>query len=171
MSAAAKTPQELHLVLGHLQGLPLFSLPDPEALADLAAVCQMQRTRAGEVVLEEASEGDTMLVIVSGRVRVEKKTLHQDSYTVSFLETGNFFGELAMLDRDRRSATCVAETDCDFLVIHRDDFIAFGDRHHAAGLTLTRRIASRLADRLLTANDEIVTLFTALVQEVEGGLR
>jgi CRP-like cAMP-binding protein len=131
----------------------------------------MQRTRAGDIVLEEGSEGDTMLVIVNGRVRVEKKTLHRDSYTVSFLETGNFFGELALLDRDRRSATCVAESDCEFVVIHRSDFVAFGDRHAAAGLAITRRIASRLAERLLRANEDILSLFTALVQEVEGTLR
>ncbi len=97
--------------------------------------------------------------------------MHQDRFTVSFLEKGNFFGELALLGRDRRSASCVAETDCEFLVIGRDDFVAFGDRHHAAGLAITRRVATRLAERLLAANEEILSLFTALVQEVEGALR
>jgi len=166
VSAGAKD-----LVLGHLQQSPLFALDDARALADLAALCQMKRSGAGEVILREGSLGDTMLVIVKGRVRVERRTVHQDSFTVSFLEAGNFFGEVALLGRDRRSATCVAETECEFLVIGRDDFVAFGDRHHAAGLAITRRVATRLADRLLTANEEILSLFTALVQEVEGGLR
>jgi len=159
------------VVLGHLQRLPLFALDDARALADLAAVCQIQESAAGEVILREGSLGDTMLVILSGRVRVERRTVHQDSFTVSFLEQDNFFGEVALLGRDRRSATCVAETDCEFLVIRRDDFVAFGDRHHAAGLVITRRVATRLADRLLAANEEILSLFTALVQEVEGELR
>ncbi len=158
-------------IRGHLQRLPLFGLDDPQELADLAAVCQIQRSAAGEVILQEGSLGDTMLVILAGRVRVERRTVHQDSFTVSFLEEGNFFGELALLGRERRSASCVAETDCEFLVIRRDDFVAFGDRHHAAGLAITRRVASRLADRLLAANEEILSLFTALVQEVEGELR
>ena len=170
MSAPASKVTDGRDVLAHLEALPVFNLAPKETLPDLAARCQIHRFKAGETVVEEGSYGDTMYAIIKGRVRVERQTLYHDHYTVSFLEAGNFFGELALLDRDRRSATCVAETDCEFLEIHRKDFITFGDRHPVAGLVITRTIASRLADRLLSANEEILSLFTALVEEVEGAV-
>jgi CRP/FNR family cyclic AMP-dependent transcriptional regulator len=155
----------------HLLASPLFAaLGGQPALADLAAACELHRAGAGEVVVSEGTEGDTMYVITRGRVRVEKRTRYQDTYTVTFLGPGEFFGEVALLNRDRRSATCLAESDCEFVVISRERFLAFGDRHPASGLLITRKIADRLADRLLKANEDIITLFSALVEEVEGAV-
>jgi CRP/FNR family transcriptional regulator, cyclic AMP receptor protein len=158
-------------IQSYLEALPLFKeLAGQAALQDLAAICEMHRARAGEVVVTEGSEGDTMYVIKEGRVRVEKRTPYKDTYTVSFLSAGDFFGEAALLNRDRRSATCLAETDGELLVIGRPRFLEFGDRHPAAGLLITRKIAGHLAHRLLSANEDIVTLFSALVEEVEGAV-
>lgn len=150
----------------------LFAGLAPEALAQLAQACETVHAAAGEVLVHEGEEGDTMFVIRSGRVRVEKKTPYSDTYTVTFLhaEAGDFFGELAMLDREVRSATVVAETATEALVISRDRFVAFGDAMPVAGLLLTRRIARHIAARLRQSNRDIVTLFAALVQEIEERL-
>ncbi|MCL4819273.1 MAG: cyclic nucleotide-binding domain-containing protein [Vicinamibacteria bacterium] len=147
---------------------PLLAGLEPGAVEALAAVFVHRRAAAGEVLVREGEEGDTMFVLRSGRVRVEKRTPYADTYTVTFLdgESGGFFGELALLDREFRSATVVAETDCELLVVGREGFLAFGDRHPVAGLLLTRRIAHHLAERLRRTNRDMVTLFTALVQEI-----
>jgi CRP-like cAMP-binding protein len=147
---------------------PLFAGLEPEAVAALADVFVPRHAEAGEVLVREGEEGDTMFVLRSGRVRVEKRTPYADTYTVTFLdgESGSFFGELALLDREQRSATVVAETGCELLVVGREGFLAFGDRHPGAGLLVTRRIAQHLADRLRRTNRDMVTLFTALVQEI-----
>lgn len=154
-----------------LEKSPLFQdlAGDPAALDDLAGACELRRAAPHEIVLREGDDGDSMWVIKQGRVRVEKRTPSQDAYTVTFLDekTEGFFGELALLDREQRSATVVAETECEFLVISRDRFQDFGDRHPASGLAITRRIARNLADRLRRANQDVVTLFTALVHEIE----
>ena len=128
------------------------------------------RVRAGEVIIREGEEGDCLFVLVEGRVRTEKRTPAGDSWTVRFHERGGVFGELSLLDRVLRSATVVAEADCTLLVIERERFHEFGDRHPGAGLLVTRRLAERLAARLRRANEDIVTLFTALVNEVERKL-
>ena len=157
-------------IRAHLAGSPLFQeIADRQAVEDLAAAFELRQVAAGTLVLREGDEGDAMFVIKQGRVRIEKHTPAQDSYTVTFLDENGtaFFGELALLDRDQRSASVVAETDCQFLVISRARFEAFGDRHPAAGLVVTRKIARNLAARLRRANKDIVTLFTALVHEVE----
>lgn len=152
-----------------LAASPLFEGLEQSALAELSEICRDRVAPPGSVVISEGTSGDVMYLIRSGRVRVEKRTPYNDTYTVSFLgrEAGEFFGELALLDREQRSASVVAETECELLVIDRASFEAFGDRHPGAGLVITRRIARNLADRLRRANEDIVTLFTALVHELE----
>jgi CRP-like cAMP-binding protein len=140
------------------------------ALEHLAESCTVRLVRAGEVIIREGEEGDCLFVLVEGRVRTEKRTPAGDSWTVRFHERGGFFGELSLLDRVLRSATVVAEADCTLFAIERERFHEFGDRHPGAGLLVTRRLAERLAARLRRANEDIVTLFTALVNEVERRL-
>ena len=152
----------------HLKTSPLFAGLETSAIESLSAVCRVQKVLTGRAIVEEDSLGDSMFVLMRGRVRVEKRTPADDRYTVTFLshEKGDFFGELGLLDSDRRSATVTAESDCEVIVIERDRFLQFGDANPVAGLSVTRRIASNLASRLRRANDDVITLFAALVHEV-----
>ena len=152
----------------HLQTSPLFAGLGPSAIDSLSSVCRVQKVPKGRAIVEEDSLGESMFVLMRGRVRVEKKTPADDRYTVTFLshERGDFFGELGLLDSARRPATVTAETECEVIVIERDRFIQFGDANPVAGLSVTRRIASNLASRLRRANDDVITLFAALVHEV-----
>jgi len=153
-----------------LAACPLFEGLEAEALDHLAEVSSLRSVRRGETVIREGEQGDCLFVIVEGRVRTEKRTPAGDSWTVRFHTQGGVFGELSLLDRVLRSATVVAEADCTFVVIDRERFHAFGDRHPGAGLLVTRRLAERLAARLRRANEDVVTLFSALVHEVERKL-
>lgn len=156
-------------IAGHLRTSPLFTGLEPGAITSLSAICRVERVSKGSAIVEEGSVGDAMFVLMQGRVRVEKQTPADDRYTVTFLshDKGDFFGELGLLDSDRRSATVTAESDCEVIVIERDRFLQFGNSNPAAGLSITRRIASNLATRLRRANDDVITLFAALVHEVE----
>jgi len=147
-----------------LEGLPR------EALDELVAGASVRTMRGGETIIREGEDGDCLYVLLEGQARTEKRTPSGDAWTVRFYEKGGFFGELSLLDRVRRSATVVAETDGTLAVIERERFVEFGDRHPAAGLAVTRRLAERLASRLRRANEDVVTLFSALVNEVERRL-
>lgn len=153
----------------HLKTSPLFAGLEPAALDSLSGICRVERVSKGHAIVEEGSLGEAMFVLMRGQVRVEKRTPADDRYTVTFLshEKGDFFGELGLLDSDRRSATVTSESDCEVIVIERDRFLHFGNSNPAAGLSITRRIASNLATRLRRANDDVITLFAALVHEVE----
>jgi CRP-like cAMP-binding protein len=153
-----------------LQACPLFRDLGADALQHLTEIVEVQRVRAGDTVIREGSEGDSFFVILGGHVRTEKLTPYRDPYTVRVLKEGNFFGEVSLLDRERRSATVIAETDCTFLVVGRERFLAFGDRYPEAGLLVTRRVAERLGTRLRRANEDVITLFSALVHEIEQRL-
>jgi CRP-like cAMP-binding protein len=66
----------------------------------------------------------------------------------------------------------LAETDCEFLVINREDFNQLGEEDPRLGLLVTRGIGEELSKRLRKANKDMVILFQALVEQVaeSGGL-
>ena len=107
-------------------------------------------------------------------MRVHKWTLDREPYTIVTLsdDEGVFFGELALMDREVRSASVTAETDCEFMVINRDDFIRLGEENPRLGLLVTRAIGKQLSKRLRKMNQDIIILFGALVEQVaeSGGL-
>jgi CRP-like cAMP-binding protein len=121
-------------------------------------------------VIVEGATGDELYIMKTGAVNILKKTREDEQYTVVRLESKEgmviFFGELALLDNDKRSATVTADSDCEFLVMKRDDFINLGNEHPELCLPITREISKILASRLRKANQDIITLFEALVNEV-----
>ena len=143
---------------------------DEAALSALTRICGLVSLSAGEVVFSEGSQGDALFVIRTGRVRTEKHTSEHDPYTVRFFDQGDFFGELSLLEDVPRSATVVAETDGEFLVLSRDVFRGWCDAYPTSGLEVTRQVAQRLAERLRRVSEDVVTLFSALVNEIEQRL-
>jgi CRP/FNR family transcriptional regulator, cyclic AMP receptor protein len=100
---------------------------------------------AGEVLVEEGSTGHEFFFIVNGTATVKRK-----GRKVTTLGPGQYFGELALLDRQPRSATVVAETDMELLVLEQRHFLGLIDTLPSLGRKLLGAMASRLreADKL-----------------------
>jgi CRP-like cAMP-binding protein len=147
---------------------------DEERLAKLARIVSWQGCKAGDEVISEGVEGSELYILYQGIVKVQKRTLDRDLYTIITLtdQEDAFFGELALMDKEVRSASVTAETDCEFLVINREDFNQLGEEDPRLGLLVTRAIGKELSKRLRRANKDMIVLFQALVEQVaeSGGL-
>ena len=147
---------------------------DASALRALASLCRLVHYEPGDTVIREGDSDDRMFIMKSGTVEVRKRTAHGDPFTVSHLtEQGNsFFGEVGLIQKERRTATVVCSTPCDMYVITREQFEGLGEQHPALALAITREIARILCQRLRKADEDIITLFGALVDEVaeSGGV-
>jgi CRP-like cAMP-binding protein len=126
--------------------------------------------KKGETIFREGREGDELYIIKRGSVRIVKNTLQNEPYTVVMLSAAQnvFFGEMGLLLNDTRSATVVAEEDSTFLVSNRKKFLEFGESEPYIALLITRQIAQILAQRLRKTNQDVVTLFSALVDEIDS---
>lgn len=146
----------------------------PEELKIIAKIMGFKRAKAGTAIIKEGEFGDTLYILEKGAVNILKRTMEKEEYTVVRLESKKgliiFFGELALLDNDKRSATVMADTDCSLHVIHRKDFIKLGDKYPHLGLPITREISTILASRLRKASEDIIVLFEALVGEVRAAI-
>jgi len=158
-------------IINKLKEVPFFSMfaKDDSDMNKIADMCSNRSIKQGKEIITEGDYGDELFIILNGDIDILKKTLQNEKYTVTTLSSdmgGINVGELALIDNDQRSASVVANTDCVCLVITRDAFVKFGDENPYMGLQITRAIASQLSSRLRKANSDIITLFSALVEEI-----
>jgi CRP-like cAMP-binding protein len=162
--------EELQQRLSRLQRISLFRdiAQDTAAMQQIAELFRTIKLRSGQTALREGEEGDELYIISHGTVEIVKKTSAGDPYTVVELsdDMNIFFGEVALLDPDRRSASVLCKTDCEFYVLEREQFERYGDANPTQGLLITRELSRILCRRLRKANGDIITLFDALVGEV-----
>lgn len=102
--------------------VPLFSRLDAPAIADLVSILRARTVSAGTVIIRKGDPGDAMFFVASGKVEVAT-----GAETIRLSE-GSFFGEMALLSREPRSATVTALASTDLLVLDVDDFLQLLDR-------------------------------------------
>lgn len=102
-----------------LANVSLFRDLDKSSLKRLEKVVRERNFRAGETIVSQGDEGVGFFLIDSGRVSVTR-----DGTDLATLGPGDFFGEQALLDNYRRSATVTATEDTSTLAIMRSDFVA-----------------------------------------------
>jgi CRP-like cAMP-binding protein len=159
--------------LERLKQIALFSTfaDRPEVIDKIISVTSRRRVKAGEVIIREGDEGDTLFIMMQGSVRIVKTTLQNEPYTVVILKESEnvYFGELALIDNDRRSATVIAESDCDLICLTRKNFQSVCEDNYELGFRVLMQIAKKLSTSLRKMNQDVITLFEALVSEVDGG--
>ena len=92
-------------IIALLHRVPVFSTLSSEELEHVAEVAVPRRFEAGEVVFKEGDEGSTCYIVRSGRARAVREHADGRSITLAHFGPGDIFGEMAMFDGERRSAT------------------------------------------------------------------
>ncbi len=106
----------------HLKRVPLFAHLGKHQLDQIARDFDEVTMPAGTVLARQGEIGQEFVFVLDGRVRVER-----DGKALSNLGPGEFFGEIALLDQGPRTATIVAETEVDLMVLHVQYFNALLD--------------------------------------------
>src|SRR3954453_8509996 len=104
MSAAA---QQLE-ALDHFSNNRLFEGIRPELLEEVAHELRIVQLNEGEVIFREGDPGDSLYLVGAGSVQISKRGRGGNQETLAFIESGNFFGEMALLDGEPRSAMATA---------------------------------------------------------------
>jgi CRP/FNR family transcriptional regulator, cyclic AMP receptor protein len=122
-----------------LHSIPLFDRLDRRHLERLGMLTDEVDVPAGRVLIRQGELGDDLMVIVSGTVTVER-----DGAKINTLKHGEFFGEIALIDRGPRTATVTADTPCRLLVISHRDFHALLDEFPEVAAQVLLTLAQRL---------------------------
>jgi CRP-like cAMP-binding protein len=129
-----------------LQQVPVFSALAESELARVAEVTVPRHFQAAEVVFREGDESDTCYIVRTGHARAIRE--HQDgrSITLARFGPGDIFGELAMFDSERRSATVEALEPTEAIAILGGDMRRLLREHPDIAVKLISAIARRLRE-------------------------
>jgi signal transduction histidine kinase len=127
-----------------LRKLPIFSDADQEVLMDMASSLTEKEILKGTTIIRKGEEGDAVFIIASGRVRV-----HDGNHVLARLETGQVFGEYALIDQQTRSASVTADEPCLLLRLDYRDFY----RHAAGNPGILRGVLRQLINRMRDMNE------------------
>ena len=108
-----------------LAQVPLFAPLAPEELAGLAALLSRRRYAKGEVIFHQGDAGTALYIVEEGGVKIVLGSEEGKEVILALLGRGDFFGELALLDGEPRSADAVARDATQLLALRRDDFLRF----------------------------------------------
>lgn len=137
-----------------LRSVPIFSELTEADFSSLAKVANRRRYPKDSVVFFENEQGDFFFMILEGRIKVTILGDDGREVILSLLGSGDFFGEMALLDNEPRSATAIAVEDTELLSLHRNDFQSVLTDNRS----ITMGLIKVLTGRLRRANHQISTL-------------
>lgn len=121
----------------------LRALP-PEALDTLVKRSRVARFGKGEMLYRRGDEGDSLMVVLSGRVKISNITDDAREAVLNFLGPGDLNGEIAVLDGKGRSADATAIEPTEVAIIYRRDMLPVLERHPEAMLGIITVLAGKL---------------------------
>ncbi len=139
-------------VLQVLGQVPIFENLTPKELKDLARLTHERSYKANEPVFKKLAPGEGMYVILKGTVEIKDP---DSNTTFATLGSGDFFGELALLDEEPRSAMAVATEASELVGFFRTDLLTLMTRDPELGNKILLNLSRVLGERLRRTNLEL----------------
>ena len=134
-----------------LRQVPLFESLDDATAMELCELIETLDCPAHQVLFHAGDIGDAMYLIERGKVRICVQAKDGHEVTLAELRRGDFFGEMALLDGERRSADAVVAEDARLALLSREHFLSFMRSSPDVALEMLTALANRLrrTDELL----------------------
>lgn len=135
--------------------VPLFQSLTEKELSAVCSIMILREFRTGEVIVhEDDNQGQTFFILVAGNVHVAVITAEGKKTILATLKRGEFFGEMALLDGEPRSASVVAAENCKLFMLYRKSFLDILQRFPK----ITIQMLVEMSKRLRNSNRQINTL-------------
>ena len=141
-----------------LKKIPLFTELHKRELREIERLVHHREYKSGEVIFWEDEPGVGMYIVQHGEVGIYKDYAKAAQKELARLVSGDFFGEMALLEDDCRSATAVALDDTHLFGLFHPDLFDLFERKPQLGVKLLSTLASILAQRLRRTNQDLQSL-------------
>ena len=132
-----------------------FPVHDIRMVSRYFGISEMEE---GDVIFEEGDKGTFMCIVGSGDIAVLKSNLDGKTITLANLRKGRTFGEMALLDGELRSATCVATKDSVILTLSQESLEQMLEEAPRTAANVVRAVAIALSKRLRMADGKLVDM-------------
>ena len=158
--------------IAFLKKIPILRDLDEEELGQFLKIARRVRFPKGQSIITEGQTGETLYIMEEGMVEISKTLVmgkgqensrdRDKVLTKLSAEDRAIFGEVALFEQSKRTATVVALTDCLLLEISKSDFLRLAEENPRLGYKISRNIAQLLCSRLRKADEDTIKLTTAL---------
>jgi CRP-like cAMP-binding protein len=134
----------------------LFNALLPADFQAAAGYFNMTSISQGEAIFNEGDAGTFMCIIHLGAVSVQKLNADGQQVEIATLRRGRAFGEMAVLDGERRSASCIAASQCQLLNLGRDALEKMLDETPKTAAKIIRALAISMSKRLRMVDGQLL---------------
>jgi len=152
------SPTEETDLKNSLKSIPLFKDLTKGDLSALIKIIHNRSYVAGEFIFHQGDPGIGLYIIRDGAVEIERVNDHQVKKILAIFSKGDFFGELALVDGEKRSASAIAKSACKVSVIFKPDLDEFIEKYPRKGIKILNGISSMIALRLRKLNEDYFDL-------------
>jgi CRP/FNR family cyclic AMP-dependent transcriptional regulator len=152
---ATQFAAQLHALIPKCTLLENFSPPEVRQLAHFMDV---YRAEAGVEVIREGDGGDFMLMIVEGKVEVQKRDRWNTPQMIAVVEAGKTLGEMSMIDGEARFATCVATETVLVAMLDRESLARIIIEQPMLGAKVLMELVLMLSQRLRSTSQRLLGL-------------
>ncbi|QQS37836.1 MAG: cyclic nucleotide-binding domain-containing protein [Ignavibacteriales bacterium] len=160
------SPSKKNDLLEALKSIPVFSEFTKKELASLAGFVHERTYLAGEYVFYQGDPGIGLYIVIEGEVIIQRN-VESKLISLATFSKNDFFGELALIDGEKRSASAIAKTDLSVAVIFKPDLDEFIDTHPKKGIKILKGINHLLTMRLRKLNEDHIALHSKLLINME----
>ena len=137
--------------LNYLKKIPFLSALSPAHLREVYRLARQIELAPEESLFLKREDADAMYIVVSGRIKIFTRSASKKSKTFAYLKSGEFFGEMSLVEGTTRTASATAVEPSRLIVIYKKDF----KRLLAHDPKLTFYLLRTVCERLRRANEEI----------------
>lgn len=161
-----KNPADKSELEKTLLSIPIFEELNSRDIALLTGILHNRSYVAGEIIFHQGDPGVGIYIIREGVVEI-RRIYEGQVFNMAHFTAGDFFGELALVDGEKRSASAVAVTDTKIAVIFKPDLDEFIERYPKKGIKILQGISRITVARLRNLNEDQVLLRNK-INKLEG---
>ncbi|CAN5792537.1 Crp/Fnr family transcriptional regulator [soil metagenome] len=159
-----------------IRRVPLFSLLTTEQAQGIADNVVKRRFRRGEIIVEHGRKTNSLFILLTGRARVLTSDSRGREVILAVLQSGDYVGEMSLIDNEPHSATVRAEVQTDMLVLDRAEFAHCLPESSTLAYAILRGLVKRLraADRqieslaLLDVYGRVARTLLDMAEDIDG---
>ncbi len=129
-----------------------------------------EKFKPNQYIVKEGENSDKAFTLLSGEVEIIKITIYKDNYVIDKIKgpSKNIFGEINLIDKGPVTSTIKTTTTTEIISINHENFKKLIFSYPQIGIKMLWLITNNLAKHLRKADNEIITLFNALIEVVEN---
>lgn len=154
-----KTPTAKSDLEHVLTSMPPFKNLGSKYIKTLMKLVHNRVYAANEYIFYQGDPGIGLYIIIKGEVLITQTVEGQERFDITLLGRGDFFGEVALLDEETRTASAIAMKESQLAVIFKPDLDEFIEAHPRYGIKILRGISQIIATRLRSLNIDYFNLY------------